>query len=102
MGDIILSRPGENVLNFLDYGIYVDGNKVNFISDDKRKVLKLEEGHHEIYIKVINAKSNNLNINIKKNQTVRLVCGIKLKGIKKLFAMFYLLSGKLLELDFIK
>ena len=39
MGDIILTRPGREMFRLLDYGIYVDGKKVNFIRDDTRQVL---------------------------------------------------------------
>lgn len=102
MGDIILIRPGREMLKLLDYGIYLDGEKVNFIKDDTRKVLNLKEGNHEIYIKALGAKSNVLNINIKNRETVRLTCKINLSGFKYLFSYLYLFSKKLLKLDYTK
>lgn len=102
MGDIILTRPGREMFRLLDYGIYVDGKKVNFIRDDTRKVLKLKEGSHEIYIRVLGAKSNILNINIKNKETVRLTCKNNLTGFKYLFSYLYIFSKNLLKLDYTK
>lgn len=102
MGDIILARPGGEAFKFLDYGIYVDGKKINVIRDDTRKVLKLKEGQHEIYVKMLGAKSNTLNIKVKKRESVRLSCGMRLTGAKIIFAGFYLFSKKLLKLDYME
>ncbi|MGL4848711.1 MAG: hypothetical protein ACRC28_07250 [Clostridium sp.] len=100
MGDIILTRPGSHMLRLLDYTVYVNDEKVTLISDDARKVLNLKEGTHKIFIKVLGAKSNILNINIEKNKTVRLTCEVGLSGFRGLFSYFHIFSKKLLKLDY--
>lgn len=102
MGEIMLIRPGGEAFKFLDFGIYVDNKKINFISDDTRKFIKLEAGHHEIYVKVVGAKSNVLNININKKEKVNLICKMRFSGFKSIFSGLYLFSRKLLILDHIQ
>ncbi|MGL5646443.1 MAG: hypothetical protein ACRDDY_01225 [Clostridium sp.] len=100
MGDIILTRPGNHMLGLLDYTVYVNDEKVTLIRDDARKVLNLKKGNHKIFIKVLGAKSNVLNIDIEKNKTVRLTCEVGLTGIRGLFSYFHIFSKKLLKLDY--
>ncbi|MGL4874163.1 MAG: hypothetical protein ACRC30_05885 [Clostridium sp.] len=102
MGDIILTRPGNYALRLLDYSVYVNDEKVTLISDDTRKVLNLKTGTHKIFVKVLGAKSNVLNIDIEKNKTARLTCDVGLTGIKGLFSYCYIFSKKLLKLDYTK
>lgn len=92
MGDIILTREDQELYRVSEYKVFIDGKEVNTISNNSRKVIRLQAGSHEVFVKVMGAKSPVKQINIKEKETLRLSCGSKLSGLKYVFHWLYSFS----------
>ena len=99
MGDIIFTREEQELYSFADYKIFVDGNEVNSLVNGSRKVISLKPGKHDIFVKVLGAKSPTKQVDIKSKETLRLSCGSKLSGFKYAFAWLFLFSKNNIYLE---
>ena len=89
MGDIIFTREYEQVNNLAKFKIYIDGKEINSIENGTRKVVRLSAGKHEVFVKCMWSKSPIKQIEIRDKETIRLSCGINLKGLKQLFSWIF-------------
>ncbi|MGG7178552.1 hypothetical protein ACQPU1_13200 [Clostridium paraputrificum] len=99
MGDIIFTREEQELYNFADYKVFVDGKEVNSLVNGSRKVISLEPGKHDVFVKVMGAKSPTRQVNIKPKETLRLSCGSKLTGFKYAFSWLFLFSKNNIYLE---
>ena len=98
MGDIIFTREYEQINNLAEFKIFVDGKEVNSIENGKRKVVKLDAGVHEIFVKCMWKKSCIKQVEIKKGKTIRLSCGTNLKGLKQMLSWLFMFSKNVIYL----
>lgn len=102
MYKITIVRTSQYVNGMREYGIYLDGQKVNVISDGETKAIEVSDGSHEIYLKIDWYKSQKLNINLSEGQELKLKCGSKITGMKQMFVLFYIFSsGNWVYLDYL-
>lgn len=102
MSKITLFRTSQYVNGMREYDIYLDGEKINAISNGETKTIEVSDGNHEIYLKIDWCKSKKLNINLDEGQELKLKCGSKVTGIKQIFALFYIFSsGSWVYLDYL-
>lgn len=92
VGDIILKREYEEADSLAKYNICVNGEIVNTIENGSRKVISLKPGTYDISISYRKSKAEIKQIEIKKNQTLRLSCGSNLTGLKLAFSWFFILG----------
>ena len=69
MPRIIIQRANEFNNRFRDYGIYIDGQKVETISNGEAKELKVEAGRHTIVSKIDWCSSPEISFEIAGNET---------------------------------
>lgn len=102
MYKITIVRTSQRVNSMREYDIYLDGQKINAISNGETKTIEVSNGNHEIYLKVDWCKSKKLNINLAEGQELKLKCGSKITGIKQIFVLFYIFSpGSWVYLDYL-
>lgn len=102
MYKITIVRTSQRVNSMREYDIYLDGQKINAISNGETKTIEVSNGNHEIYLKVDWCKSKKLNINLAEGQELKLKCGSKITGIKQIFSLFYIFSpGSWVYLDYL-
>lgn len=99
MGDLILTREKQEMYSFAEYKVFIDGKLVSTIANGTTKVLSLQPGSHEVFVKVIGAKSKVKQVNIKHKGTVRLTCGTTLTGMKYLLAVIFIFSRNKIILE---
>ena len=99
MGDIILTRETQELYSLYDYKIFINNQQVNSIRNGSRKVITLKPGKYDMYVKVLGAKSPNMQIEIESKKTLRLSCGSKLRGLKYAFSWFFLFSKNNIYLE---
>lgn len=98
MGDIIFTREYEQINNLAEFKIFIDGKQVNSVENGKRKVVRLETGKHEIFVKCMWCKSTVKQVEIKDKETLRLSCGTNLKGLKQMFSWLFMFSKNVIYL----
>lgn len=102
MYKITIARTSQRVNSMREYDIYLDGQKINAISNGETKTIEVSNGNHEIYLKVDWCKSKKLNINLAEGQELKLKCGSKITGVKQIFSLFYIFSpGSWVYLDYL-
>ncbi|MBU3107729.1 hypothetical protein [Clostridium gasigenes] len=102
MSKIIIYRTSQYTNNMRNYEIYVDGQKINTISDSEKKTIEVSKGNHEIYMKIDWCKSKKLNINFTEEQEVKLKCGSKIEGRRRFLALLYIfVPNKCVYLDYL-
>lgn|GEM_PF-795225 len=102
MNKITIVRTSQRVNSMREYDIYLDGQKINAISNGETKTIEVSDGNHEIYLKVDWCKSKKLNINLAEGQELKLKCGSKITGMKQIFSLFYIFSpGSWVYLDYL-
>ena len=92
MGDILLTRDYHELYSSQDYKIFIDGKEFGNIKNDRRKVINLPVGQHEIYVQLMGSKSSVKLVDIQSNKTIRLSCGSNLKGLKYMFHWLFIFS----------
>lgn len=100
MGDIILKRDYAQVQSLSTYRVFINGNQVTTIENDSRKVINLKPGIYKVYVKCLNVKSSEKQIEIKKNDTIRLSCGSNINGIKVAFSWIFMFLKNSIYLKF--
>lgn len=53
MGEILITRDYHELYSSQEFKIIIDGKEVNNIKNNKRKVISLSVGQHEMYIQVM-------------------------------------------------
>lgn len=99
MGDIIFTREYEQVNNLAEFKIFIDGKEVNTIDNGKRKVVRLEAGKHEIFVKCMWCRSIAKQVEIRNKETLRLSCGTNLKGLKQIFSWLFMFGKNAIYLN---
>ncbi|MGL4771991.1 MAG: hypothetical protein ACRC2K_00350 [Clostridium sp.] len=94
MGDIIFTRPDQDFMKIADYKVYANGHLIAKVRNESRKVVSLKPGKYNIEVNVMGMRSNTYEVDVKAKSTTRLTCESKLTGIKYLFSLFYMVTGK--------
>ena len=71
MGEILITRDYHELYSSQEFKIIIDGKEVNNIKNNKRKVISLPVGQHEMYIQVMGTKSPTKIVNIEPKKTLR-------------------------------
>ena len=72
------------------YKIIIDDEEIGYINNGETKSLEVEEGNHNIYLKIDWCRSNEINFYATKDETIEFECGSSIKGVKSLFAFVYI------------
>lgn len=99
MGEILITRDYHELYSSQEFKIIIDGKEVNNIKNNKRKVISLPVGQHEMYIQVMGTKSLTKIVNIEPKKTLRLSCGSNLKGFKYIFHWLFAFSKNNIYLE---
>ena len=75
MPTIIINRTSEYLNRFRDYGIYIDGKKVDTIASGETIELNVSAGHHFVSTKIDWCSSPTLSVNINDEATKSLTVG---------------------------
>ena len=89
MGDVIFKREYQEINSLAKYNICINGKVVNTIENNSRKVVSLRPGIYNISVTYRNSKAEMKQVEIKKNESLRLACGSNLVGLKLLFSWFF-------------
>jgi len=89
VGDIIFKREYEEADNLAKYNICINNEIVNTIENGSRKVVSLKPGIYDISVSYRRSKVEIKQVEIKKNDTLRLTCGSNLTGLRLLFSWFF-------------
>ena len=89
MGDVIFKREYQEINSLAKYIICINGKVVNTIENNSRKVVSLRPGIYDISVTYRNSKAEMKQVEIKKNESLRLACGSNLVGLKLLFSWFF-------------
>ncbi|WP_294352445.1 hypothetical protein [uncultured Clostridium sp.] len=89
MGDVIFKREYQEINSLAKYNICINGKVVNTIENNSRKVVSLRTGIYDISVTYRNSKAEMKQVEIKKNESLRLACGSNLVGLKLLFSWFF-------------
>ena len=69
MGSIIINRTSEYLNRLRNYGVYIDGKKVDTISNGETKKFNISAGQHSILTKIDWCSSQTLSVDINDNET---------------------------------
>ena len=74
---------------FRKYKIILDGEEIGRIKDGQTLDFPLEEGEHNLVLKIDWARSRKISFN-SNNENIEFECGSNLKGLKMLLAPIYI------------
>lgn len=73
-----------------NYKIIIDGRNYGIIGSGKTKEIDIAPGNHEIFLKIDWCRSNKIDFNISRNQTIEFECGNSITGWKLIFVCIYI------------
>ncbi len=72
-----------------DYLVMIDGKEVAQIANGSELVVEVEQGTHQLKLKIDWCGSNEISFDIKNDETLVFECGSSLKGFRWFFHVFY-------------
>ena len=91
MAKIKLKRDSGYVDRIRAYHVVIDGKKIEKISNGESLEIPVQPGSHELFLKIDWCRSNKIQFSISEEETKVFDCGSSLRGIKLLFAIFYVM-----------
>ena len=87
---IEISRVSNYSDRLRKYKIIVDDKEISDLKDGEIKQLELDEGNHNIYLKIDWCRSNKVDFYTPKDEIIRFECGSSIIGWKRFIAFVYI------------
>lgn len=87
---IIISRVSSSSDKIRKYKVIVDDKEVGNIKDGETKCFEVDEGNHNIYLKIDWCRSNKLDFYVSKDYSIEFECGSSLNDWKLWFGIIYI------------